>query len=111
MNTKVNHIQNWPELALQAKWSASALAKKCNVSLRTLERHFVKHMGKSPKKWLSEQRQLRAVELLQDGNSVKETAGYLGYKHATHFSREFKDHWAYLPTQAKGFGQMRVRLS
>lgn len=99
MNTRLHQIQNWPELAQQAKWSATALAKKCDVSLRTLERHFLTQMGKTPKAWLAEQRQFRAVELLLDNSSVKETAIYLGYKHATNFTRKFKDHWGGCPVQ------------
>jgi transcriptional regulator GlxA family with amidase domain len=98
MNTRLNHVQDWLELARQANWSAAALAKKCGVSLRTLERHFLKEMGKCPQAWLSEQRQRRAIELLQDGSTVKETAGSLGYKYATHFSREFKEQWGHCPS-------------
>jgi transcriptional regulator GlxA family with amidase domain len=54
MNTRLNHIQNWPELAQQADWSASVLAKKCGVSVRTLERYFLKTMCKTPKNWLAD---------------------------------------------------------
>jgi AraC-like DNA-binding protein len=98
MNTRLHHIQNWPKLARATNWSAAALAKKCGVSVRTLERYFLKEMGKRPKAWLSEQRQHRAIALLQDGSTVKETAASLNYKHATHFSREFKEHWGHCPT-------------
>jgi AraC-like DNA-binding protein len=98
MNTKLNHIQNWPELARVANWCANTLAKNCSVSLRTLERYFLKEMGKCPKAWLSEQRQQRAIKLLQDGSSVKETAGRLDYKHPHHLSRDFKEHWGNCPT-------------
>jgi len=95
--TRLKHIQNWPELARQAQWSALALARLCGVSLRTLERHFLEEMGKSPKKWLSEQRQQRALELIQDGSSVKETAGSLDYKHPSHLSNSFKNHFGHFP--------------
>jgi transcriptional regulator GlxA family with amidase domain len=61
MNSKLNHVKNWPELAQAANWSAAILAKKCGVSVRTLERHFLKEMGKSPKAWLAETRQQLAV--------------------------------------------------
>jgi transcriptional regulator GlxA family with amidase domain len=98
MNTKLNHIQNWHELAKDANWSAAKLAKLCCVSLRTLERHFLKNMGKSPKAWLSEQRLQRAINLLQDGSSVKETAGLLGYKHPNHLTNRFKKHCGHCPT-------------
>jgi len=92
-------IQNWPERARAAKWCASTLAKHCGVSLRTLERHFLKEMGKHPKAWLSEQRQQQALELVRDGSSIKETAGLLDYKHSTHFSRAYKGQWGCSPTE------------
>ncbi len=99
MNTRLNHIQNWSELTQQASWSVAVLARKRGVSVRTLERYFRKRMPKSPKAWLLEQRQLRAIELLRDGCSVKETAALLGYTHADHFSHEFKKHWGRSPTE------------
>jgi len=100
MNTTLNHInlKDWPKLASDANWSVSRLAKKCQVSARTLERHFVKTMGKSPKAWLSANRQQRAVELLRAGNSVKETAACLGFKRPGNFSREFTKYWGCCPT-------------
>jgi AraC-like DNA-binding protein len=90
MNYKLNHDQDWLELAREANWSVSKLAKRCNVSLRTLERHFLKTTGKTPKAWLVEYRQKQAVKFLDNGSSVKETASLVGYRHATTFAREFK---------------------
>lgn len=98
MNTKLNHVQNWPELAEKANWSVSAIAKSCGVSLRTLERHFRKQLKISPKRWLAEERQRRALVLLNGGWSVKETATQLGYPYAHHLSREFKKRWNRCPT-------------
>jgi transcriptional regulator GlxA family with amidase domain len=101
MNSKLNKNQNWPELAEGANWSASALAKKCCVSLRTLERHFVNQTGKSPKAWLNEERVRRATELLQDDSRVKEVATRLGFTNQQHFSREFKRQKGYPPSQSR----------
>ncbi len=98
MNTRLHQIQNWPELAQAVGWSAAALAKKCGVSVRTRQRHFRKHMGKSPKAWITEQRRRRAVELLRDGSSVKETATSLGDKHAISVAREFVKQSGHYPT-------------
>jgi AraC-like DNA-binding protein len=98
MNTKLNQIPNWPELAREAKWSASALAKQCGVSVRTLHRHWVKQMGKNTKTWLAEQRQQHANELLCNGFSIKETAFYLGYKQQSNFTRKYKSHWGICPS-------------
>jgi AraC-like DNA-binding protein len=86
MNTKLKYTQNWVEVAREANWSA----KRCNVSVRTLERYFLKQKGKTPKAWLAETRRQLAVELLRKGTSVKETASLAGYRHASTFAREFK---------------------
>jgi AraC-like DNA-binding protein len=99
MNTKLPYVQDWPELARHSKWSAATLAKQCGVSLRTLERYFLKQFRSSPKKWLSEKRQHTAVQMLRGGYSVKEVASYLGYQSQAHFSREFKKHWGLSPTR------------
>lgn len=98
MNSKLNHIQNWEELAEQVNASASDLAAHCGVSVRTLERYFRRQMGGSPKAWLAAQRQRRAVALLRAGASVKETARSLHYKHPSHLTNEFKKHWGHSPT-------------
>ena len=98
MNSKLNKIQKWPELASEANWSTGALASNTRVSVRTLERFFNEQMGKSPTMWLSEQRQRRAMELLREGFSVKEVASRIGYRHSSTFSREFKKHWGTFPT-------------
>ncbi len=99
MNTRLNHVQNWPELAHQASWSAAKLAKKCNISVRTLHRYFLKTMGKNTKTWLAEQRQRNAHDLLRKGSSIKETATCLGYKQPTNFTRKYKNHWGICPSQ------------
>ncbi len=98
MNNPLDKIQNWSERATQANYCASKLAKNCGVSLKTLQRHFLKKMGKSPKKWLLEQRRQLAGKLLQNGSSVKETAGLLNYKHQNHLTNEFTKHLGYCPT-------------
>ena len=83
MKTKLGNVQDWQTLARQANWSAVKLAKKCNVCVRTLERHFLKTTGKTPKVWLNEQRQYQAQKAIQSGLSVKESAFQLGYEHPT----------------------------
>jgi AraC-like DNA-binding protein len=105
MSSFLNHLPQLPELAQQSKWSASALAKQCGVSMRTLERHFLKHLGKSPKAWLNEQRQLQAIKLLREGSPVKAVAGVMHYKHPNHLSKDFKKFWGVCPTNLLAPGQ------
>ena len=99
MNTKLNQIQDWPQKANQAGWSVKKMADLCGVSMRSLERHFVRNMGLKPKEWMTQCRHRRAVELLKDSSSIKETAAELGYKHSTHLARNFKKHWGCCPKQ------------
>lgn len=111
MNIHLNKIQTQPELVLEAKWSASNLARKCGVSLRTLERYFLQELGKTPKAWLLEKRQQRAFEMLREGRSIKETATYLGYKYPTHFARAFKNFWGSYPVCYKlAFSDRKTRV-
>jgi transcriptional regulator GlxA family with amidase domain len=95
----MHQIQDWTELATEARWSAAAMARNCGVSVRTLERHFLKEIGKRPKAWLAEQRQLQARVFLLKGFSVKETAQSLHYKHPNHLTSSFKSHWGHCPSK------------
>jgi transcriptional regulator GlxA family with amidase domain len=99
MSHKLNQIQNWPELALQAKWSVTALAKKCRVSRETLREHFLRQRKTHPRAWLAEQRQQYAAELLFAGGSIKETSASLNYKKPTNFNRAFKAFWGFCPSK------------
>jgi AraC-like DNA-binding protein len=98
MNTKLDHVEDWNELAKQANWSVSKLARICEVSPRTLERRFRRTIGDSPKAWLNKSRQHQAIELLRNGFSIKETSAQLGYMSPNHFSRVFKHYWGCSPT-------------
>lgn len=97
MNSKLKHIQNWPELARQAKWSSSRLSNQCGTSTRTLERFFIRQMGKPLKSWLMDQRLNESMAFLKDGRSVKEATYLIDYKHVSTFSREFKKHFGKSP--------------
>jgi AraC-like DNA-binding protein len=99
MSGRLKQIQDWPERARQAKYSAAALAKQCGVSRDTLRRHFLEHFGQNPQDWLAERRQQQAMKLLYVGSTVKETAASLGYQQQTNFTRQFKGCWGVCPTQ------------
>jgi AraC-like DNA-binding protein len=98
MSSYLDRIQNWPELARQANWSATSLAKLCGVSTETVRRHFLAKIGKSTRQWLVEERQRKGVALLRNGSSIKETAVRLGYKQQTNFTRKFKEYWGVCPS-------------
>lgn len=90
-------VRDWDILARSAKYRASSLAALCQISLRTLERHFQKHYSLKVGQWLKELRMADAYERLQTGQSVKEVAFELGYKQHSHFSRDFKTRFGISP--------------
>jgi AraC-like DNA-binding protein len=98
VNTRLKYIKDWQELAIKVDWSASRLAQECGVSLRTLERHFRDQLHVSPKTWLVEERDKKAIELLKNGFSIKEAAANTGYQNTSTFCREFKRRQGQSPT-------------
>lgn len=98
MSRRLERIENWPERARLADWCAARLAQHCGVTVRTLERHFLRVMHKTPHDWLMEVRMAEARALLAGGLSVKEAGGKLGFKNQHHFAREFKKRHGYCPS-------------
>ena len=98
MNLKLQRITDWPERAHAAKYNVKTLAKRCEVSTRTLERFIKLKFAASPHDWMIDLRMRRAVELLPETACIKETSDRLGYKNQNHFSREFKKHYGHAPT-------------
>jgi transcriptional regulator GlxA family with amidase domain len=98
MNTRLQFIQEWEVLAKEANYRPCDLAFLCQISLRTLERHFQKHYNVTVGQWLRELRLREAYDSLKEGKSVKEVAFDFGYKQVSHFSREFKAHFGIAPS-------------
>lgn len=116
--SRLDRIQNWPELAQLSDCNAAALSQRCGVSVRTLERHFCEKMGQPPKHWLAAQRQRRATQLLNQRLLLKEVAFQLGYKYPAHFTRDFKSHWgcspsswAVSPIESQGRSQKKAKIA
>jgi AraC-like DNA-binding protein len=74
------------------------LADLCGVSMKTLERHFLKTFRLPPHYWLRKVRLDPAATDLQNGASVKKAAHQAGYRHPHHFSRDFKKHFGRPPS-------------
>ena len=83
---------------MKAGYRPSDLAALCQISLRTLERHFQKNYGVTVSQWMRELRLGKAYQTLIQGKSVKEAAFDHGYKQVSHFSREFKNHFGVSPS-------------
>ena len=98
MSRRLEYVQQLESLAVQAGYRPSDLAALCQISLRTLERHFQKNYGVTVSKWMRDLRLGKAYETLKLGKSVKEAAYDHGYKQVSHFSREFKGHFGFSPS-------------
>lgn len=97
MMGRLGRIQNWPELARKAQFRAVFLARNCGISLRQLERFFQAKTGQAPQQWLDQLRLKKALAHIQQGIPIKLVAFELGYKQASHFSREFKRAYGVAP--------------
>jgi transcriptional regulator GlxA family with amidase domain len=115
MSSRLQFEQDWETLAGEASFRARELAELCQISLRTLERHFQKHYSCTVSKWLRDLRLKQAYQGLLEGKAVKEVAYDTGYKQMSHFSRDFKSHFGIspsllLPSQGNGARALSVRL-
>ena len=89
---------NWETLAAQAGYRPGELAKICQTSLRTLQRHFRADYGMTLGNWLRELRMRTAYARITAGESVKEIAYDLSFKQLSHFSRVFKQAYGVPPS-------------
>ena len=70
--------------------TATEIAKKCNMSVPAIEKTMIKFTGKSAIAYYNDMKMKRAIELLNDGASVKEAALTLGFSNQNYFSARFK---------------------
>jgi transcriptional regulator GlxA family with amidase domain len=84
---------------LEAPPTRATLAARVNLSVRQLERHFVKHLGMSVAHMFLTIRLDHAAHLLRTtGTSVTDVALACGFASSSHFSRAFKAHFGSSPT-------------
>lgn len=67
------------------------------VSVRTLERLFVRHTGLSMRRWRLRARLLRALPLLERGDSVTDVALACGYESTSSFIASFRQFFGRTP--------------
>jgi AraC-like DNA-binding protein len=70
--------------------SMAALCAEVGVSVRTIERTFVKEVGTNFESWRRQVRLMKAVELLVSGCSIKEVAFKIGYCQSSAFVEMFR---------------------
>ena len=72
------------------------------ISSSSLQRFFLQYFGMSPKQYLIKLRMNKALTFLVENElSVKETAFSCGFSDEKYFSRAFKKHFGYSPSQLR----------
>jgi AraC-like DNA-binding protein len=104
--------RDWAVLAQQCRYQREPLRKLLQVSQRTLDRYFKKHLMTTVGTWLRELQLTDAYEQIYSGKSLKEAAFAVGFKQASHFTRRFKGRFGILPSTLRGTPQevLRARL-
>jgi AraC-like DNA-binding protein len=92
-----NSTPSWESLAFDCNFRIGKLAKTCQVSVRTLQRHFRKHYDLTLREWLREARLEKSRTMLPDAGCIKTVAYELGYKQPSHFTRDFKQRYGVPP--------------
>lgn len=81
--------------------SVSEIAKGANVSINTLERHFMQTMNISPSEYIRKKRLANAVKLLSGGCTVTEASGQSGFSDYSNFISLFKKTYGTTPLKYK----------
>jgi AraC-like DNA-binding protein len=102
----------WAVMAQKCQYRRGPLAELLQVSSRTLDRYFKKHLSTTVGTWLRELRLTHAYDQIQAGQSLKEASFATGFKQASHFSRTFKSRFGILPSILRGSPRevLRARL-
>ncbi|WP_288842196.1 AraC family transcriptional regulator [uncultured Deefgea sp.] len=84
---------------LQQDWSNAALAAQLHITTTHLHRLCIQHLGETPNKIVFRLIMNQAKQLLMHGASVGEVARISGYQEIASFSRRFRQHFGYNPSQ------------
>src|SRR6266851_4258032 len=94
----IENQELWREVARQSRYRLKPLSEQLQVCERQLRRYSWQLFGCSSQNWLDQERLTLAPDLVKERRSVKRAAFELGYKHASHFSRKFKERYGQSPT-------------
>jgi transcriptional regulator GlxA family with amidase domain len=88
----------WENLAVTSQFRLKNLANLCQVSVRTLQRHFRREYDLAVSEWLREIRLEQARQMLTKADCVKTVCFDLGYKQQSHFTRDFSRRFGMAPS-------------
>ena len=90
MNSRLDRVQDWMEIAVKTGFRIEAVARELHVSTRSLHRYIRERFGKAPKRWIDELRVAHAASELEHSKSAKTAMVAARYAHESSFCRFFK---------------------
>lgn len=98
VGTSTASTREWALRNLALQLTVADLAQHAHVSARTLERRFTEETGMAPRRWLTQQRLVRARELLESSDmSIEEIATTVGYATAASLRHHLSSRLGVLP--------------
>ncbi len=97
----INAILDYINDNIDSASSVKDIASKFHISIKTLERLFITHIGQTPKGYISMLRLSKASEYLRDGKSVTDVCYMCGFKNCSRFIQDFKKQFGETPFQYK----------
>lgn len=94
-------VEEWTDLAKEARYESDSLARLLNVGTRQLRRYTRELFNNSPQEWLDNRRLADAAFLLQSNELIKTIAYELGFKTVSHFSKKFRERYGMSPKEYK----------
>jgi AraC-like DNA-binding protein len=91
----------WEQFAPQFQYRTHILASHAGISITQLQRCCHELFQTSPQKLLNQWRREDSLWLLEEDDSIKDTAEMLGYEQRWHFSRDFKEYSGTSPGKYK----------
>jgi len=108
MHPRLAHIPDWERLAKEARFQPSIMAALCPISLRQMERFFVRRFHQTPNEWARQLRCRLARQLIAEGWSSKAIVAELAFAGGSHLGREFRRFYGASPqTFAPLYGNPR----
>lgn len=91
-------LDNYIEQHLHEKITAADLGRQVGKSASFITHHFPLEFGASPRQYILKRRMEEAKLMLENGETVQDTAARLGFYDAFHFSKTFKRFWGKPPS-------------
>lgn len=86
-------LESYIEKHLHKKITTDQLAAEVDRSASFVAHHFATEFGQTPRQYILKRRMEEARLMLENGQSVQDTAEKLGFYDAFHFSKTFKRFW------------------